>query len=184
MKSSPEKTNSSPQGGAWTPGTEPDVFVMPATPSQMRFWLLHRMYPGNHALNMPIAWTCRGTLALDVAAAALAELVRRHESLRTTFEVIDGQLSQVIHPPIEVQLPVEDLRHLQRDARQRQADVIVQRQARIQMDMEKGPLFFARAIQMAADEHILLVTIHHSICDGWSNGVVLRDFAAMETITK
>jgi thioesterase domain-containing protein/NRPS condensation-like uncharacterized protein len=179
MKSSPEKTNSSPQGGAWTPGTEPDVFVMPATPSQMRFWLLHRMYPGNHALNMPIAWTCRGTLALDVAAAALAELVRRHESLRTTFEVIDGQLSQVIHPPIEVQLPVEDLRHLQRDARQRQADVIVQRQARIQMDMEKGPLFFARAIQMAADEHILLVTIHHSICDGWSNGVVLRDFAAI-----
>jgi thioesterase domain-containing protein len=137
------------------------------------------MYPGNHALNMPIAWTCRGTLALDVAAAALAELVLRHESLRTTFEVVDGQLSQVIHPPIEVPLPVEDLRHLPKDARQRQADAVVQRQARIQMDMEKGPLFFARAIRMASDEHILLLTIHHSVCDGWSNGVVLRDFAAI-----
>jgi thioesterase domain-containing protein/NRPS condensation-like uncharacterized protein len=177
MKSSPEKTNSSPQGGASATGTEPDVFVMPATPSQMRFWLLHRMYPGNHALNMPIAWTCRGTFAPHVAAAALTELVRRHESLRTTFEVVDDQLSQVIHPPVEVQLPVEDLLHLPKDARQRQANAIVQRQARMQMDMEKGPLFFARAIQMAADEHILLVTIHHSVCDGWSNGVVLRDFA-------
>jgi thioesterase domain-containing protein/NRPS condensation-like uncharacterized protein len=152
---------------------------MPATPSQMRFWLLDRMYPGNHALNMPIAWSCRGTLAPDLVAAALAELVRRHESLRTTFEVVDGQLSQLIHSPIEVPLPVEDLRHLPKDARRREADAIVQRQASIQMDMEKGPLFFARAIQMAADEHILLVTIHHSVCDGWSNGVVLRDFAAI-----
>jgi thioesterase domain-containing protein len=179
MKSSLEKTNSSPEGGGTATGTEPDVFVMPATPSQMRFWLLYKMYPGNRSLNMPLAWTCRGTFAPQVAAAALTELARRHESLRTTFEVVDGQLSQVIHPPTEVPLPVEDLRRLPKDARQRKADAIVQRQARVQMDMEKGPLFSALAIRMAADEHILLVTIHHSVCDGWSNGVVLRDFAAI-----
>ena len=179
MKSSLEKTVSSSEGERSGTGTGADVFVMPATPCQMRFWLLHQMYPGNRSLNMPLAWTCRGPLAPDLAAAALAELVRRHESLRTTFEVVDGQLSQVIHPPFDVPLPVEDLRHLPPGARQQEAGAIVQRQARIQMDMEKGPLFFARAIQMAADEHILLVTIHHSVCDGWSNGVVLRDFAAI-----
>jgi thioesterase domain-containing protein len=156
-----------------------DIFVMPATPSQLRFWWLHRMRPGNHALNMPLAWTCRGTLDHDVATAALAELVRRHESLRTTFEVVDGNLSQVIHPTSEVALPVEDLSHLPQEERQQQADLIIQREARIQMDMEKGPLVFARLIQMGSDEHIFLVTIHHSVCDGWSNGVVLRDFAAL-----
>lgn len=179
MKSSPDKTIpllEDERPAAWTPS---DDFVMPATPCQTRFWLLHQMHPGNHSLNMPIAWTCRGEFSPEVVAAALTELVRRHESLRTTFEVVDGQLSQVIHPAIEVPLPLDDLRHLAQDTRRRQADAIIREQARIPIDMEKGPLLFARAIRMAADEHILLLTIHHSVCDGWSNGVVLRDFAAI-----
>jgi thioesterase domain-containing protein len=179
MKSSQDKTITSSEDECRTTGPESDVFVMPATPCQTRFWLLHKMHPGNHSLNMPIAWTCRGRFSPDVAAAALKELVRRHESLRTIFEEVDGQLSQVIHSPIEVPLPIDDLRHLPKDAQRRKADEIINQQARIQIDMEKGPLLFARAIQMGADEHILLLTIHHSVCDGWSNGVVLRDFAAI-----
>jgi len=160
-------------------GTEPAFFVMPATPGQVRFWLLHQMHSGNHALNMPIAWTCRGKLDSDLAADALTELVRRHESLRTTFEELDGQLSQVIHPPRRVPLPVDDLRDLPKDARQQQADAIIRQHARIKVDLGKGPLLFARMIRMGVDENILLLTIHHSVCDGWSNGVVLRDFAAI-----
>jgi thioesterase domain-containing protein len=159
--------------------SEQEIFVMPATPCQIRFWLLDSIHPGNHSLNMPLAWKCLGKLDLGVAAAALAELVRRHESLRTTFEMVDGVLSQVIHPPYEVALPVEDLRRLAKEERQRQANAIIQQQARIQMDMKTGPLLFARAIQMGAEENILLLTIHHSVCDGWSNGVVIRDFAAI-----
>jgi thioesterase domain-containing protein/NRPS condensation-like uncharacterized protein len=179
MQSQVEKMISSQADEQSTSATGADIFVMPATPGQARYWLLHQMHPGNHALNMPIAWTCRGNLDPHAAAAALAELVSRHEALRTTFKVVDGQLSQVIHPPFEVALPVEDLRHLQADARRQQADAIIRQHARIQMNLEKGPLFFARLIQMSVDEHILLLTIHHSICDGWSNGVVLRDFAAI-----
>jgi thioesterase domain-containing protein len=181
MKSSTHKTISAPEEEQEQKAADAghDVFVMPATPSQLRFWWLHRMRPGNHALNMPLAWTCRGTLDYQQATAALAELVSRHESLRTTFEVVDGKLSQVIHPPFQMLLPVEDLRHLSPQARQEQADRIIQREARIQMDMEKGPLIYARMVRMAPDEHIFLVTIHHSVCDGWSNGVVLRDFAAI-----
>ena len=158
---------------------EQEVFVMPATPSQVRFWWLHQTRPGNHALNMPLAWTCKGELDHDLASTALAELLRRHESLRTTFEVVDGKLSQVIHPPLKVPLPVEDLRGLPEEERHKQQDAIVQREARIQMDMEKGPLFFARMIRIGAGESILLITIHHAVCDGWSNGVVLRDFASI-----
>ncbi len=156
-----------------------DIFVMPAAPSQVRFWWLHRVHQGNRALNMPLAWTCKGMLDHNVAVAAMTELVRRHESLRTTFEVVAGRVSQVIHPPSDVPMPVQDLQHLPKPERQHQADVIIQREARIHMDMEKGPLFFTRIVRMGPDEHILLVTIHHSVCDGWSNGVVLRDFAAI-----
>lgn len=152
---------------------------MPATPSQVRFWWLHQTRPGNHALNMPLAWTCKGKLDEELATMALAELLRRHESLRTTFEVVDGKLSQVIHPPQKVPLPVDDLRKLSEEARRQQRDEIIQREARIQMDMEKGPLFFARMIRMADEENIITITIHHAVCDGWSNGVVLRDFAAI-----
>jgi len=156
-----------------------DVYIMPATPSQIRFWLLDRMHSGNHALNMPIAWTCQGKFDSDKVAAALSELVRRHESLRTTFEVVDGRLSQVIRPPFDLHLSVEDLRPLEKNVRKQQASVIIRSQARIPMDLEKGPLIFAHAVRMTEDEHILLITIHHSVCDGWSNGVVLRDFAAI-----
>ena len=122
MKSQTDKIISSPQEiqEHRTAEAGQDVFVMPATPSQMRFWWLHRMRPGNHALNMPLAWTCRGKLDHDLATATLAELIRRHESLRTTFEVVDGELSQVIHPPFDVPLPVEDLHHLSPDTRQQQ----------------------------------------------------------------
>ena len=162
-----------------TAPSEPVVFVMPATPCQVRFWLLDSIHPGNHSLNMPLAWNCLGKLDLGLAAAALEELVRRHESLRTTFEMVDGVLSQVIHPPFEVALPWEDLRALPETERRRQANSIIQQQARVQMDMKTGPLFCARAIQMGTGEHILLLTIHHSVCDGWSNGVVIRDFAAI-----
>jgi thioesterase domain-containing protein len=179
MKSSPDKTISSPEDERRATGSEPDTFVMPATPCQTRFWLLHKMHPGNRSLNMPIAWTCLGNFAPDVAEAALTELVRRHESLRTTFEVVDGQLSQVIHPPFEMALPIEDLRPLPKEAKRRQADAIIQKQAHIQIDLEKGPLLVAQAIRMGVEEYILTLTIHHSVCDGWSNGVVLRDFAAI-----
>jgi thioesterase domain-containing protein len=181
METTPLTTNAPPetqQGHVPSLG-EKEVFVMPATPSQVRFWWLHQTRPGNHALNMPLAWTCRGKLDEEVATMALAELLRRHESLRTTFEVVDGKLSQVIHPPLKVPLPVDDLRKLSEEARGKQRDEIIQREARIQMDMEKGPLFFARMIRMTDEETIVTITIHHAVCDGWSNGVVLRDFAAI-----
>jgi amino acid adenylation domain-containing protein len=158
---------------------EPDIYAMPATPSQMRFWSLHQMHPGNHALNMPLAWTCRGKLDRFVVAAALSELVHRHEILHTTFDVIDGELSQIVRPPFEVPVPSEDLLDLPSEARPELASKLIHKEARIQMDMKKGPLFFARLIRMDLEEYILLITIHHSICDGWSNGVVLRDFASI-----
>ena len=158
---------------------ENDVFVLPATPNQTRFWSLDQLRPGSGAFNMPLAWSCRGELDVELVATTFSELVRRHEILRTTFEVSEGKLSQVIQPPFKVVLPVEDLMQMRADLRKERAEVLIHQEARMRMDLKKGPLFFARLIRMDMREHILLVTMHHSICDGWSNGVLIRDFAAI-----
>lgn len=156
-----------------------DVYVMSATPSQMRFWSLHHLLPENHALNMPLAWTCRGKLDSELVAGALAEIVRRHESLRTTFDVVDGKLSQIIKPPFAIPVPIEDLSALPGEERRQRTGDLIRKEAQIQMDLKKGPLFFARLVRLDLEEHVLMITIHHSVCDGWSNGVILRDFAAI-----
>lgn len=158
---------------------EAEIFVLPVTPNQRRYWSLDQLRPGNPALNMPLAWRCRGELDRDAVTEALAELVRRHETLRTTFDVVDGVLSQIIHQPRPVVLPLENLELLPESGRQDAADEIIRQEARTPMDLKQGPLFFARLIRLAPDHHILLITMHHSICDGWSNGVVLRDFAVI-----
>jgi thioesterase domain-containing protein len=156
---------------------ESDIFVLPATPSQVRFWSLDQLQPGNHAINMPLAWHCKGELNPEFAAAAFSALVRRHESLRTTFELVEDNLSQIVHPPFLVPLPMEDLQDLSEAAKKQRTDELIFKEARIPMDLKNGPLLFTRLIRLHALEHILLVTMHHIVCDGWSNGVVLRDFA-------
>ena len=68
-----------------------EVYVMPATQGQIRFWSLDQMHPGNPALNMPLMWQCRGELNVDLLAMAFTHAVRRHEMLRTTFAMVDGK---------------------------------------------------------------------------------------------
>ncbi len=65
-----------------------EVYVMPATQGQIRFWSLDQMHPGNPALNMPLMWQCRGELNVDLLAMAFTQAVRRHEMLRTTFAMV------------------------------------------------------------------------------------------------
>lgn len=167
------------QKGEGTQDTSHDVFVMPATPGQTRFWTMQKAHAGNRGQVIPLAWTCKGPFNHDAARSTLAELIRRHESLRTTFQETGNTVSQVIHPAFELGLPLEDLRPLPPAERGQQADAIIREEANAHLDMERGPLFKARLIQMGEEDHILLLTSHHSICDGWSNGVLLRDFTAI-----
>ncbi|MDQ6625644.1 MAG: condensation domain-containing protein, partial [Verrucomicrobiota bacterium] len=150
---------------------EETVFVFPATSAQQRFWLLDQLRPeGNPALNMsvPLRWT--GPLELAVLQRAWQEVVRRHEALRTIFKIERGELQQVILPDLEVYLPFSEdsesvLSLAQNDARQT-------------FDLLVGPLFRARIIRLAPSKHLFLLTLHHIISDGWSNGVIARDLCA------
>jgi thioesterase domain-containing protein len=156
-----------------------EVYVMPATQGQIRFWSLDQMHPGNPALNMPLMWQCRGELNVDLLAMAFTQAVRRHEMLRTTFAMVDGNLAQIIGRPYAVPVPVKDLQHLPDAVPSPEAGKLVREHAAYRMDLRNGPLLALKLLKFAPQHHLLLVTMHHIICDGISLGILLRDVAVL-----
>jgi len=152
-----------------------DLYAMPATRGQMRFWSLDQLNPGNPALNMPLMWQCDGTLDIAALARAFAACVQRHEALRTTFTLRDGRLMQLIHPEMLVPIPLEDVSHCLGEERSNTADRITREHAAFHFDLAHGPLLALHLIRLSESHHLLLVTMHHIICDGISNGILMRD---------
>lgn len=150
-----------------------DVFVMPMSLTQQRFWLLDQLEPGNTSLNMPLALDLSGKLDADVLEKALNEIVSRHEILRTNFLSRNGNPVQVIAPELFVPLEEVDVSDCinPRD----EANRLMIEEAHTVFDLERGRLFKTKLVRLGADEHILLLTLHHIICDGWSNGVLVRE---------
>jgi amino acid adenylation domain-containing protein len=152
---------------------------LPLTSPQRRLWFLDQLEPGNPAYNL--AFTARVTGLLDVAAlaAALAEVARRHEALRTVFGVVDGAPAQLVLPPAGVPLPLVDLSALPERERTAAAAAGERQGARRPFDLARGPLLAARLVRLGTGEHELQVAVHHIVCDGWSIGVLLREVAAL-----
>ena len=156
---------------------ETDLYAMPATPGQVRFWSLDQLNPGNPALNMPLMWQCTGELNVNAMIEAFGLCVQRHETLRTTFELAHGKLQQILHPPAAVKMPVIDLSMWKGDEQRLKADRLTREHAAVRMDLKHGPLLMVKLLQFDAEHHLLLVTMHHIICDGISLGILLRDMA-------
>jgi amino acid adenylation domain-containing protein len=148
---------------------------MPATQGQLRFWSLDQLNPGNPALNMPLMWRCNGNLDARALAQAFSLCLERHEILRTTFDLIDGKLSQIIHPPVPLQLSTVDLEPLQGEAQRLEADRLTRDHAAYRFDLKNGPLVTLKLLRFDERRHLLLVSMHHIICDGISNGILMRD---------
>jgi amino acid adenylation domain-containing protein len=126
-------------------------------------------------LNMPMAARFGGGLDPALMAAALTDLTRRHESLRTRFAEIDGRLCQLFAAPAPFDLPEIDLRALPEERRDPFFFELAKQEARRPFDLAAGPLFRATYVGMEADRHALLLNIHHSISDGWSLEVLKRE---------
>jgi amino acid adenylation domain-containing protein len=149
-----------------------------ASSAQERVWFLEQLEPGSVAYVMPIAVRLRGGLDVGALAGCLTEIVRRHETLRTTFTAIDGFPYQVVADPAAVPLPVTDLRSL--PAADRDAAVGARRRAEVArpFDIAAEPGLRASLLRTGDEEHVLLLTLHHIVCDGWSLGVIVRELAA------
>jgi len=151
----------------------------PLSPAQERLWFVDRMFPGRTVYTLVAALRLPGTLDEGVLERALAEVVRRHDVLRTTFREVNGAPVQVIAPFTGWVLPVEDLSTLPAGERETEVRARVAAERAHVFDLEAGPLFRASLLRLGADDHVLLLGIHHIICDAWSMGVFERELSML-----
>ncbi|HEU0298103.1 MAG TPA: amino acid adenylation domain-containing protein, partial [Longimicrobium sp.] len=156
----------------------PDA-TAPLSYAQARLWVLERMDPGGAAYNMPHPLRIRGELDAVALGRALDALRARHETLRTTFEEREGGPVQVIHPPGARPLAVADLSGLSGAEREAEVRRRIDDDANTGFDLVRGPLIRAELLRLGADEHVLLLCMHHIVSDGWSMGVLAHELGAL-----
>jgi amino acid adenylation domain-containing protein len=154
--------------------------VLPLSFAQQRLWFLDKFEQGSSFYNLPAMVRISGA-TLDVSALekSLREVTRRHEVLRTTFTIVAGQPVQVISPESNFTLPLIDLSRLPSTQRDAEAQRHAREEAQGAFDLSAGPLVRARLLRLSAEEHLLLLTMHHIVSDGWSMGVLVREVAAL-----
>ena len=154
---------------------------LPLSFAQQRLWFLDQLEPGSAAYNISGAILLAGQLDAVALERSLSEIIRRHEVLRTTFDVSHGQPVQIINEAQPVSLPAVDLGQLpegEREARWRQLAI---EDARRPVDLKRGPLVRFVLLRLSDDSHVLLVTMHHIISDGWSIGIFVRELVSLYT---
>src|SRR5919198_3496051 len=152
--------------------------TLPLSSLQEQLWFLDRLAPGRSAYN--ISRTFRLTGPVDVAALerAFADVVRRHEILRTVFAVDDTGPVQKVLPQGQARLAVDDLRSLPEDRREAEALRRAEETIRAPYDIERGPLVRLQLLRLAEEDHLLVLGVHHTCADGWSRPIFWRDLAA------
>ncbi|MFE7032003.1 non-ribosomal peptide synthase/polyketide synthase, partial [Streptomyces sp. NPDC057621] len=149
----------------------------PMSYAQQRLWFLEEFAPGGTEYVTALALRLRGRLDIRALAAALRKLVTRHESLRTTFDTVDGRGVQIVRPPYEVPLPLHDLSELPEGERTARLEKRLAADRALPFDLREGPLLRTGLIRLADDEHVLTLTLHHIVTDGWSTAVLTGDLA-------
>ncbi|MEP6933907.1 MAG: amino acid adenylation domain-containing protein, partial [Nitrospirota bacterium] len=152
---------------------------LPLSFAQQRLWFLAQMDPASGAYNLPFALKLQGALNCAALEKSFSELVRRHETLRTTFPSLDGEASQVIVSPERFAFVTEDLTGLPDEDREASVMRCAEEEAHRPFALERDLLIRARLLKVQDDAHILLVTVHHIAADAWSLAVVTNEVAAV-----
>ncbi|NNC22357.1 AMP-binding protein, partial [Corallococcus exiguus] len=149
--------------------------AVPLSFAQQRLWFLDQLTPGDASYNIPTALRLTGRVDVESLRRAFEALVARHDSLRTTFQEHQGQATQHIHAPGAWALPLMDVSSLPEAQREAEARRRVAEDARQPFRLEHGPLLRTALVRLGEEEHLLLVTMHHIVSDGWSMGVLVRE---------
>jgi amino acid adenylation domain-containing protein/FkbM family methyltransferase len=152
---------------------------LPTSFAQERLWFLDQYEPWSPAYTISPAFRLAGKVEVDLLARCLAEIVRRHEVLRTTFAADLGRPVQVIAPPKALPILVIDLAGLPRERGEEQARQLSQAMAAEPFDLRQGPLLRVSLVTLAAAESLFLITFHHIVYDGWSSAVLIRELLAL-----
>ncbi|HJX27332.1 MAG TPA: amino acid adenylation domain-containing protein, partial [Thermoanaerobaculia bacterium] len=156
--------------------------TLPLSFAQQRLWFIDRVQPGSPLYNIAAALRVEGPLDAAVLGRCLGEIVRRHEALRTVFVAPRGAPVQVIQPPAPVALPVVDLSALAPSRREVEALSLAGEEAVRPFDLgdsNGGPLLRGLLLRLAAEDHVVVLTLHHIASDGWSMGILVREVAAL-----
>jgi len=175
----PEIAAASPAGAVPPLVPQPREGDPPLSFAQLRLWFLAQLEPGSAAYNMPVFFGLRGRLDRARLGAALGEVVRRHEILRTCFGERERSPVQRIAPPQPVRVPLADLTALPADRREAEARRLAHKEAWRPFDLARLPLLRTLLVRLAAEEHALLVAAHHIVADGWSLGVLMQEVATL-----
>ncbi|HSG38020.1 MAG TPA: condensation domain-containing protein, partial [Thermoanaerobaculia bacterium] len=161
------------------PSVPRDGRPLPLALSQERLWFLDQLQPGSGAYNIPGNARLRGRLDAALLARTLDALVARHEPLRTTFVSRDGRPAQEIRPGARLAMPGIDLSALPEERREAEARSLSGDEAVRPFDLARGPLLRASLLRLGAEDHVLLLTMHHIVSDGWSLRVLMREVGAL-----
>lgn len=151
----------------------------PLSYAQSRLWFLEQLESESGVYNTGGAVRLVGVLDVAALAASLNEIVQRHEILRTTFAIANRQPVQVIAPTLAVTLPVIDLQQLPDRERDTEVQRLAIQEAEQPFDLTKGPLLRVTLLKLDQTEHILLLTMHHIVFDGWSREVLVQELATL-----
>ncbi|HLO02136.1 MAG TPA: amino acid adenylation domain-containing protein, partial [Symbiobacteriaceae bacterium] len=154
---------------------------LPLSFAQQRLWFLDQLEPASSAYNIPMAMRLKGELDRQALERTVNEVVRRHEALRTTFTVREGHPLVTIAAELVVDLPLVSLADLAESEREAEAMRLVEEEAERPFDLARGPLLRGRLLRLAEAEHILILTMHHIVSDGWSLGVLTNELTVLYT---
>ena len=155
------------------------ALVFPPSFAQERLWFFDQLEPASASYRLSMVRRLGGRLDVQALERSLNEIVRRHESLRTTFPAVDGQPVQAVLSSLAVALPVVDLREVPSDEREGQARQMATEELLRPFDLAKGPLLRPMLLSLDAEDHVLVVALHHIVSDGWSMGVLSRELSTL-----
>ena len=150
-----------------------DAVLTDASFAQRRLWFIDRLEPGNPAYHIPVVVRLRGAIEPNALERCINEIVSRHESLRTTFAMDDGETLQIIHPSMRIDLVEIQLASGQQLIKKIKTEIVRP------FDLIKGPLMRSLLLVLAPEDQVLVITMHHIVTDGWSMGVFVNEFSEL-----
>ncbi|MFW6359167.1 MAG: amino acid adenylation domain-containing protein, partial [Chroococcales cyanobacterium] len=155
--------------------------TIPLSFAQQRLWFLEQVVSGSASYHLPFGVRLRGNLNIDVLEQTFQALIARHETLRTTFQTIQGQPCQVIAESVAFKLPIIDLQDLSKVEQKAKLEEIAKTEAQRPFDFTQSPLMRVTLLRLSNIESVVLLTMHHIISDGWSMGVLVKELGTLYT---
>jgi len=152
---------------------------LPLSFAEQRLWFLAQLQEGSATYNEQEGLHLKGSLQVKSLQRALQEIVRRHENLRTNFKTVDGSTVRVILPELDLPLPIIDLQHFPTGKQLTEVQRLAEQEIQQPFNLANEPLLRVTLLKLAADDHVLLLTMHHIITDGWSTGILSHELEVL-----